>query len=121
MTEHEIATELMTWVKYHMRKYPFLSLFHHVANEGKRSRRKTAKEGLLAGLPDYHLPVATRAKMYCGLWLELKATGKSPTAKQFKVMDDLESWGNYVCWTDDLSEAIRVTDRYCQMVYYGKE
>lgn len=114
MKEHQIAAELMKWAGYNVRRYPCLELLHHVANEGKRDARKTAREGLLAGLPDYHLPVP--ADKYCGFWLELKAKGKRPTKKQDKVMATLKRWGNFVCWTDTLQHSIFYLEWYAKQV-----
>ena len=116
MTEHEMAVELMKWARYHMKKYPFLELFHHVANEGKRNPRIAKSEGMLAGLPDYHLPVATDDGLYSGFWLELKAPSKRPPVKQLRMIELLSDYGNYASWTDNLQDAISTIEWYCKKV-----
>ena len=114
MNEHQIAVELMRWAGYNVKRYPCLEVLHHVANEGKRDPKKTKGEGLLAGLPDYHMPVAGAG--YCGFWLELKAKGKKPTKQQESVMRRLSRWDNFVAWTDDLAKAIFYLEWYCKRV-----
>jgi hypothetical protein len=111
MTEHEIAVELVRWIGYHIKKWPWLELFHHVRNEGKPGKHNS--EGILAGIPDYHLPVARGG--YCGFWLELKSHRKKPTKKQREMMKKLRAWGNYTCWTDNLQTAIRYVEEYCRL------
>jgi len=80
---------------------------------------------MLAGLPDYHMPVATSSARDCysdgwhyyGFWLEIKAHGKKPTKNQFACLAELREQGQFAEWTDKLQAAIILTEKYCQRVY----
>ncbi|MCP4604516.1 MAG: hypothetical protein GY847_29010 [Proteobacteria bacterium] len=115
MTENDIAKELIKWRNYHMKKYPCLELLHHIFNEGRRNPSTARAVGILGGLPDYHMPVATT--YYNSFWMELKAPKKKPTKKQFDVMIKLRNYKNYVTWVDNVGDAIELTEQYCQWVH----
>ncbi len=111
----------MQWVRLHRpRIYPCLMLFHHVHNEGKRNPKIAHEIGILAGLPDYHLPVCAvdpANRYYNGLWLEIKDRGKEPTKKQLEVMQRLRKYDNFVDWTDNIDQAIDIVKTYCEWVH----
>ncbi len=114
MTEREICRELIKWRDLNIYRYPCLKLFHHVPNEGKRKPWVAKSMGILAGLPDYHMPV--KSLLHIGFWLEIKAKGKKPTDKQIAMMESLSEQGHYVTWEDNLSDAIEITEWYCHEV-----
>lgn len=98
---------LMQWVLHNLKKYPDLEVLKHSPNGGKRNVREAARlkaMGVMAGDPDYHLPVA-RGKHH-SLYIEMKRPkrGKSPAGRvsklQHEVMDMLTYHGNLcmVCW-----------------------
>lgn len=120
MTEHEMCVELVRWANLNKRQYPFLELFFHVANEGKRDPRRVHGEGYLAGLPDYCLPFGSRVQgvYYRGFWLEIKAIGKKPTKKQLTTMALLKTWDHWAGWTDSLQQAMNWLKQYCRGVPY---
>ena len=118
MTEHDICKELIKWRDLNVYRYPCLKLLYHVANEGKRDMRKAKELGMLAGLPDYHMPVATtNTYEFIGFWLEIKAPGKKPTEKQLAIIQALRYEGHYANWVDNLQAAIDETEKYCQWVH----
>lgn len=113
-TEAAMMKHVTDWVAWHRRTFPCLRLFYHVANEGKRHPARAKAEGILAGLPDFHLPVPCRD--FCGLWIELKAPGKKPTKVQTETMDLLRQYGHLVYWTDDEHAAVEIIETYCRGV-----
>jgi hypothetical protein len=112
MTEDEICKELMIWARLNMKRYSCLELFHHIDNEGKRAPWKAKDKGILAGLPDYHLPEPIGG--YKGFWLEIKGTDKKPTQKQRDRMVQLRDHGHWADWTDKLQAAINWLHWYVQ-------
>ena len=72
-TEHAHQTAVMCWAAINRATYPELVLLHAIGNGGERnvivaSRMKA--EGVKAGIPDLHLPVARRG--YISLYIEMK-------------------------------------------------
>ncbi len=114
MTEREICKQLIKWRDLNIYRYPCLKLFHHVPNEGKRKPWVSKSMGILAGLPDYHMPVGDGN--YIGFWIEIKAKGKKPTDKQNTIMEALSEQDHYVVWKDNLSDAIKDLEWYCKQV-----
>lgn len=89
MPRHSAATEateqecLLHWVALHTPAYPELALLYHIPNGGKRTKSEAARfkrQGVKAGVPDLCLPVARHG--YHSLYIELKAGGNKPTARQ---------------------------------------
>ncbi|MCP4640220.1 MAG: hypothetical protein GY851_07300 [bacterium] len=106
MSEQKIHNAIVRWARDSTRLmvYPDLALLHHPANGGKRSRRQGATlkhMGLLAGIPDLHLPVARG--MWHSLWLEIKEPGGRLTADQKLVHHLLAKAQNFVvtCTTEE--------------------
>src|ERR1700736_4946924 len=82
--EHDIQESFFHWLKLNEPKYPELSLFYAIPNAGRRTpweRGRLLGEGLRAGLPDTHLPIARNG--HAGLWIEFKsAKGRLSPAQQ---------------------------------------
>jgi hypothetical protein len=73
-TESQIQSAFFEWLSLHEKKYPELSLCYAIPNGAHKSiasRMKFKREGLKAGVPDVHLPIA--AGIDIGLWIEFKA------------------------------------------------
>jgi len=103
--EHNEQAALFRWAEMMKRKHPELELMYAVPNAARRSPRQGAwmkAEGMKAGVPDVHLPVANGS--YIGLWIEMKAGKNKPTPEQRKRMADLEHVGHLCvvcyCWLD---------------------
>lgn len=78
-TEAGVQEALFDWVQYQQARYPELQLLYHIPNGGKRDARTAIalkRQGVKAGVPDLHLPVARGG--YFGLYIELKV-GKNKT------------------------------------------
>ena len=74
---------LFSWASYNYTRYPELELLYHIPNGGKRDARTAAnlkRQGVKAGVPDLHLPVARGD--YNGLYIELKVGSNKPTKLQ---------------------------------------
>lgn len=68
---------------------------YKIPNEGKRSdeeRLRLSAEGLKAGMPDYHLPIAIHP--YHGLYIELKALDGNLSGHQFSKLLSLQALGH---------------------------
>lgn len=64
---------LFRWITYQLDEYPELALLYHIPNGGKRDAKTATilkRQGVKAGVPDLHLPVARGG--YHGLYIELK-------------------------------------------------
>ncbi len=84
-SERDEQLALMRWVALMTPRLPCLSLLYHIPNAGQRHIRFAADQkaqGLKAGVPDLHLPVARHGQH--GLWIELKrrAGGRVSRAQQ---------------------------------------
>lgn len=111
--EHNEQASLFRWAGHMMRKYPKLDLMYAVPNAARRSPRQGAwmkAEGMKAGVPDIHLPVANGR--FIGLWIEMKAGKNKLTPEQRRRMDELTHVGHLCvvcyCWLD----AAAVIEKY---------
>jgi len=86
---------LFRWAMYEERKHPELALMYHIANGGKRNittARRLKAEGVKAGVPDIHLPVARHG--FHGLYIELKKIkGSGTTENQDHWLEALNAQG----------------------------
>lgn len=106
------------FVRYKALSDPRLSSCYHIPNENKASipRRITlARAGLLKGIPDICVPIPVGK--YGALYIELKIKPNKPTREQRKVIEHLNTLGNYacICWSG--SEAIQTLERYLDGYY----
>lgn len=85
---------LFNWTQYQYARHPELELLYHIPNGGKRDARTAAnlkRQGVKAGVPDLHLPVARGG--YNGLYIELKVGSNKPTQLQKKWLSNLNEQG----------------------------
>lgn len=85
---------LTEWARLH--RDPVVRMLYHIPNGGNRSKGVAGKlkaEGVLAGVWDYHLPVATHQRP--GLWIELKAP-KERTHKHGGLSDPQVKFGRHL-------------------------
>jgi hypothetical protein len=87
MNEHQHQAALFRWRDGHVAQYPALDTLYAVPNGGRRSpatARYMKDEGLQAGVPDLHLPVArvVDGKLYHSLYIELKVGNNRPSPVQ---------------------------------------
>lgn len=88
-----------------------------IPNGGNRNPREGARlkaEGVKPGVSDLLLPL--RRGGFAGLWLELKAPGKRPTAMQAAWLERMARAGYCATWCDDWHKAaVIITDYLDQM------
>lgn len=94
--DNEVGAQetLFQWVGYQQRKYPELKLLYHIPNGGKRDVRTAVslkRQGVKAGVPDLHLPVARGG--YHGLYIELKVGSNKATNYQKEWLAELTKQG----------------------------
>lgn len=104
-TEAGNQEALFSWVEWQLQAYPELKLLYHIPNGGKRDMQTAIalkRQGVKAGVPDIHLPVARGD--YHSLYIELKVGKGKPTALQKEWAADLNAQGHLaiVCygWED---------------------
>ena len=85
---------LFNWIAYQLDEYPELALLYHIPNGGKRDTKTATilkRQGVKAGVPDLHLPVARGG--YHGLYIELKVGDNTTTKKQKDWIRELNKQG----------------------------
>jgi hypothetical protein len=83
VSEGDHQVRLMRWAAKQGTTIAELQLLYHIPNGGARDAATAARlrvEGVKAGVPDLHLPVARRG--YHGLYVELKADGGKTSGGQ---------------------------------------
>ncbi len=118
MKEYESAEQeaIFQWAEYSLGKYPELKLLHHIANGGRRDSLEAAslkRQGVKAGVPDIHLPVARGG--FHSLYIELKVGNNKPTEKQKEWLRDLKEQGNCTAVCYGSGEAISVITQYLNL------
>lgn len=109
LSEHDIQSTCVNWFRYQYPKH----LIYAIPNGGQRNAivaAKLKKEGVLAGVPDLHIPVARKG--FHGLYIEMKAGKNKPSDNQLTIMGKLRNEGYKceVCW--NLDEFIKVVMNY---------
>jgi hypothetical protein len=92
--EDEAQEMLFERIQYQLGRYPELKLLYHIPNGGKRDKGTAVKlyrQGVKAGVPDLHLPVARGG--YHGLYIELKVGKNKTTEKQKEWIAELNKQG----------------------------
>lgn len=105
--ESKIQQAFFEWLSLHEKKHPELSLFYAIPNGANKSiaaRMKFKREGLKAGVPDVHLPLAAERFHSRGLWIEFKSAKGVVSESQKTWSKRLQDAGHsvVVCksWTD---------------------
>jgi hypothetical protein len=114
-TEEQEARALMKWVRtIGIKKYPELALFYHIPNGEKRNVVTGARlkaMGVMAGIPDYHLPVG-RGPIN-SLYIELKKRKAGRVNKnQVDLLERLELENNRVEIARGWEEAVKIIEEY---------
>ena len=90
-------------------------VFHHSPNGGNRTQREAAKfkmMGVLSGVPDTFLPL--KSGKYCGLYIELKKAGGSPSKEQKDFLTNVAKEGYLAIIVNDLETFKEVFTYYIQ-------
>jgi len=100
---------LIEWAYFMEAQFPELELLYHIPNGGSRHRIEAIhlkQQGVKAGVPDLHLPVARGG--YHSLYIEMKVKGNRPTPKQIHWHMMLVEQGNKVevCYSFDEAKSV---------------
>ena len=136
MSEHDNQACVIAWARLSVLRWPELRTLHAVQNwAGVKSPREGARrkaEGVEAGVPDLHLPVARGE--WSSLYIEMKrermvarkrggyrVERTKPTDAQTNWHALLREYGNAVavCWTAE--EAETVLESYLRGTYAQRE
>lgn len=107
---------VFSWSRYQLNVYPELKLLHHCPNEGKRTYSTGAKQkqmGMLAGVPDFHLPVPKG--IYAGLYIEMKYGEGRVEKSQREFLKAAAEYGNYCVVCYGAEEAIGIIKDYVNL------
>lgn len=132
--EHGIQRALFDWREVMKGQHPELELLHAIPNgaglrhtvkrrfDGKKTRfsaegYKLKREGMTAGIPDVHLPVARGP--YHGLYIEHKAGDNGVSTEQAKKMRQLEQEGHCVVVSRDALTSIAIITDYLALGPYA--
>lgn len=106
---------VMKWARWNVAKYPELALLHAIPNGGMRSKKTAGilkAEGVLAGVPDLHLPVARHG--YHSLYIEMKKPRGRLTDAQADLIPLLQGQNNRVEVCIGWEAAIKVLGGYLE-------
>ncbi len=112
-SESQEQQALFRWREFNLGSMPELELLYKITNEGKRSVSEGARykrEGMKAGMPDIHLPVA-RGGYHC-LYIELKVGDNKPSERQKACIESLRKQDNCVCICYGWVEAAAIIKNY---------
>lgn len=96
-TEHQHQVALMRRVALAKKGYPELEMLYAIPNGGARNvvvAKKLKAEGVMAGVPDLHIPVARQG--FHSLYIELKAPKGRVSDTQVAFGEKLATCGNLV-------------------------
>lgn len=123
MTEHQIQSAFIEWVRLAEKQDERLKLLFAIPNGGRRDIITAAllkKEGVRPGVPDIFFPFKTEA--YNGLAIEFKKpkVGR-PSKEQSEYIDLLIKHGWRVEICTDAQQAIEVVKKYLRTVVVRME
>lgn len=101
-SEHDMQVAVIDWCRANEGRCPGLKLIYAIPNGGYRhiaTAKKLKREGVRAGVPDLHLPVARQG--HHGLWIEMKSRGGKISPAQDAWHGALTVYGHRVviCWS----------------------
>ena len=108
--EHRIQCACIKWFRY---QYPS-AIIYAIPNGGQRNAIVAAKlkaEGVLAGVPDVHIPIARKG--FHSLYIEIKNGKKGVLSdRQKEVIDKLIAEGHKVVVCRSVDEFIKEVEEY---------
>lgn len=111
------AEALVAWCRNRAYQHPILRLIFHIPNGGARSPKvaeQLKREGVLAGVSDYFLPVPMRGEH--GLWIELKAKTGKPSKLQEDWLQAMADLGYATRISYGADDAIRTICNYLNIL-----
>lgn len=124
MSEHDQQAFLFEWVSLSKNEVPELGLLYSIPNQIPHLSKMPKKyrfaiinymkrEGMCKGIPDLHLPVASRGKH--GLFIEMKYGKGKLSDEQGQWLDDLDNQGYAVSVCYDWKEAAKDIIEYLDL------
>lgn len=104
---------VITWARWNERQHPELKLLYHIPNGGSRNKAEAVKlkqMGVLAGVPDLHLPVPKG--IYNGLYIEMKYADGRVERLQREFLKTAAGYGYYCAVCYGTGEAINILNEY---------
>ena len=114
--EAEEQVNLFRWAEQNTIVFPELALMYHIPNGGKRDAAEAAnlkRQGVKAGVPDIHLPVARGG--FHGLYIELKAGDNTVTDNQKRWLKRLSAEGHATAVCYGAKQASEVITAYLKL------
>lgn len=111
--EDAAQAEVIRWARMRQAAAPELELLYHVPNGGKRGKLEACRlkaQGVRAGVPDLHLPIARGG--YIGLWIEMKTATGRLSEDQRKIIAMLRDEGHRVEVCRSAADAVEVLEDY---------
>ena len=111
LTEYEIQKAIISWVRRHPDDR--LKLLYACPNESRRSPSHFAKrraEGMLAGVPDLHLPCPSQG--YPGLFIEVKTPEGKLSKEQREYKERCDKVGYPYVIVRSVNQGIRTLETY---------
>lgn len=107
---------VIAWCSWKRQQYPELALLHHCPNGGRRNKAEAVKlkqMGVVAGVPDLHLPVPKG--IYNGLYIEMKHGEGRLEKEQRTFLKAAAGYGNYCVVCYGAEEAIGIIKDYLRL------
>jgi hypothetical protein len=124
LTEAKHQSYVMKWAAQPSirQKWPCLKLLHHIPNGGSRDKIEATnlkRQGVKAGVPDLHLPVARG--QYHSLYIEMKTETGTTSAEQDWWLSELREQGNFATEAHGWESAVRVLEWYLTLGEYSHD
>jgi hypothetical protein len=90
-------------------------VWHHCPSGGRRTQREASRfktMGVIPGIPDTFLPL--KSEEYCGLYIELKKAGGSPSPEQKAFLIAVAKEGYLAVVVNDLETFKKVFTHYLE-------
>lgn len=115
-SEEREQMNVIQWAEWNMQRYPALRWLFHTPNGGSRNKIEAVKlkaMGTKSGVADLCLPCPRGA--YCGLFIEMKATGGRLMDTQKIFLEDMAAVGHYVATCYSAEIAICILKEYLNL------
>lgn len=107
---------VISWAQWQLNQHPELKLLHHCPNGGSRNKAEAVKlkqMGVVAGVPDLHLPVPKG--IYHGLYIEMKYGDGRLEKSQREFLSSAAGYGYYAVCCYGAEEAISIIREYLKL------
>ncbi len=120
-SEDTEQASIIGWAQWQQGRDSELRMLYHCPNGGSRNKIEAAKlkqMGVVAGVPDLHLPVPKG--VYHGLYIELKYGGGRLEKSQREFLQAAAGYGYYAVCCYGAEMAIRIIQEYLNLADGGR-